>query len=366
VLSLGDVVQIVKFGSEVQHEDQYKVAYGALPDVVAHEMQHAMTAATLQFAYANQSGALDESLSDMFSAFIDKLLVRKDDREALLIAEGTAGDVLDDGGAGRDLRDPAKFKQPFHMRELVTKKSAACEDDYGGVHSNSGIPNYAFALMTVGGSSCPSSSAAFCTREKLARFAIAPMEALGWEKSLKLWWSFVESSSASPVATFQDVARATVALSGRLFPGALRNPKGPIRTVACAWVATGVISAEEAKKNWNVACVGPSGIPRIEDSPSCASGLKGTECTAAAGEKPLVCAWTGATHCCKREVAFSPTMKECTPGPDGCPSGFVCAARTADFNASKLFVCMPEGLSDCVLPTPAMAERPSSPTCGIK
>lgn len=101
---------------------------GAL-DVVAHELTHAVTGSTAGLVYQNQSGALNESMSDVFSVFVE--------REDYLLGEdvytpGRAGDAL------RSLSNPPAYGQPGHMRDYVYTNA-----DNGGVHTNSGIPNKA-------------------------------------------------------------------------------------------------------------------------------------------------------------------------------------------------------------------------------
>ncbi len=113
-------------------------ALGRDPDVVTHELTHAVTSSTSDLVYDGQSGALNESYSDVFAAFKD------DDGDRWLIGEqsftpGTAGDAL------RSMSDPAALGQPGHMDEYVYT-----DYDSRGVHTNSGIPNRAAYLLAEG------------------------------------------------------------------------------------------------------------------------------------------------------------------------------------------------------------------------
>ncbi|KSU84327.1 thermolysin [Fictibacillus enclensis] len=101
---------------------------GAL-DVVAHELTHAVTERTAGLNYSYQSGALNESMSDVFGYFLDPndWLMGED-----VYTPGTAGDGL------RSLSNPKLYGQPDHMSGYVNTSS-----DNGGVHTNSGIPNKA-------------------------------------------------------------------------------------------------------------------------------------------------------------------------------------------------------------------------------
>ncbi len=108
-------------------------------DVAAHEMTHGVTQHTANLIYQNQSGALNESMSDVFAAVVDS-------------TNWTIGEqVIKDftafpSGALRDLSNPhnggttgSEAWQPSSMAEFVSTTG-----DNGGVHVNSGIPNNAF------------------------------------------------------------------------------------------------------------------------------------------------------------------------------------------------------------------------------
>lgn len=99
-------------------------------DVVAHELTHGVTEHTSGLIYSNQSGALNESWSDVMACVIDSgdWLIGED-----VYTPAIAGDAL------RSVADPILFGQPDHMSKYVYTT-----EDNGGVHTNSGIPNKAF------------------------------------------------------------------------------------------------------------------------------------------------------------------------------------------------------------------------------
>ncbi|MCC6396042.1 MAG: M4 family metallopeptidase [Bacteroidetes bacterium] len=120
-------------------------------DVTAHEMTHGVTEWSAGLLYENQSGALNESFSDVFGALFEFWL------------EGAAGDWLmgedvftpgTPGDALRSMSDPggpavpAGSRQPANMSEYVVLPNTEA-GDYGGVHTNSGIPNKAFYLFAT-------------------------------------------------------------------------------------------------------------------------------------------------------------------------------------------------------------------------
>ncbi|MFA5802459.1 MAG: M4 family metallopeptidase [Thermoleophilia bacterium] len=98
-------------------------------DVVAHELTHGVTQYSANLVYSYQSGALNESYSDVFGVMVDRddWLMGED-----VYTPGTPGDAL------RSMSNPTTYGQPDHMNSYVNTSS-----DNGGVHTNSGIPNKA-------------------------------------------------------------------------------------------------------------------------------------------------------------------------------------------------------------------------------
>lgn len=128
-------------------------------DVLAHELAHAVTERTAGLVYQGQSGALNESLSDVVGACLKQRLLGQSAEEgdwligAGLFLPGIAARGLRDMAApGTAYDDPAlgRDPQPGHLDDYVVTS-----DDNGGVHLNSGIPNRAFhlAATAIGGSS---------------------------------------------------------------------------------------------------------------------------------------------------------------------------------------------------------------------
>ncbi|GKX67047.1 M4 family metallopeptidase [Inconstantimicrobium mannanitabidum] len=118
-------------------------------DVVGHEMTHGVTSSTADLAYQDQSGALNESVSDVFGVLIqtwDKYNVAKGGTWTFNPSDWVVGDEIYTpniaGDALRSLADPTLYDQPANMSDYVNTS-----DDNGGVHTNSGIPNKAAFLV---------------------------------------------------------------------------------------------------------------------------------------------------------------------------------------------------------------------------
>ncbi len=123
-------------------------------DIAGHEMTHGVTQYTANLTYANESGALNESMSDVFGALVESYSRGNVvDSNTWKIGEqsytpATAGDAL------RYMNNPhlagnggfTSDDDPDHYAERYTGSS-----DNGGVHINSGIANHAFYLAAMGG-----------------------------------------------------------------------------------------------------------------------------------------------------------------------------------------------------------------------
>ena len=185
-------------------------------DVVGHELTHGVTQFEAALAYHDQSGALNESFSDVFGSLVKqwKLKQTADKADWLigggLLAKGVNGVALRSMKApGTAYDDPrlGKDPQPDHMKDFF-KGSA----DNGGVHINSGIPNHAFYLVatTLGGRA--------------------------WEKAGRIWYDTL-TNQIGPNTTFQQAAAATIRSAGNLFGAASHEQKA----VKSAWQQVGVI-----------------------------------------------------------------------------------------------------------------------------
>ena len=118
---------------------EFKALSAAL-DVVAHEFTHAVTDNTANLEYRSQSGAINESMSDVFGYFAEGDLSDWQIGEDCY-TPNTPGDAL------RDLANPTLYDQPDNMSNYVTLPETQ-SGDWGGVHINSGILNKAFYLLS--------------------------------------------------------------------------------------------------------------------------------------------------------------------------------------------------------------------------
>ncbi len=109
-------------------------------DVCGHEITHGVTERTSNLTYSGQSGAMNEGFSDIFGTAIE------------FYAKGTGGNWLigeNIGAAFRNMSNPNQFSQPDTYQGTYWYTGTG---DNGGVHTNSGVLNFWFYLLSQGGS----------------------------------------------------------------------------------------------------------------------------------------------------------------------------------------------------------------------
>lgn len=119
--------------------------FAASIDVVAHEITHGVTSYTSGLIYLNQSGALNESFSDMMGVAVE--FEYQQQGTGLARAEWLQGEDVRISGAGlRNFAAPNQLNHPDHWSQFVMTSG-----DNGGVHTNSSIMNHVFYLAIQGG-----------------------------------------------------------------------------------------------------------------------------------------------------------------------------------------------------------------------
>ena len=165
-------------------------------DVIGHELTHGVTQFEARLQYFQQSGALNESMSDVFGSLVKQYQIQQIASEAdWIIGEGLFTSNVNGVGIrsmkapGTAYDDPVlgKDPQPAHMRDYVNTIS-----DNGGVHINSGIPNHAFYVAAL----------------ELGGFA--------WEKAGQIWYVALKDRLTA-TSRFQDCANLTYQVAGDLY-----------------------------------------------------------------------------------------------------------------------------------------------------
>jgi Zn-dependent metalloprotease len=188
-------------------------------DVIGHELTHGVTQYEAALAYHDQPGALNESMSDVFGVMVKQMVLNQTAAQAdWLIGAGLLASFPTQ--ALRSMKAPGTAynnalmghdPQPADMAHYVNT-----QQDNGGVHINSGIPNRAFYLLAI---------------------------ALGgnaWEKAGKIWYDTQRDPQLKAIratATFHNFADLTVAHARALYGAASAERQATIN----AWHTVGVI-----------------------------------------------------------------------------------------------------------------------------
>ncbi|MEM3101742.1 MAG: M4 family metallopeptidase [Candidatus Nitrosotenuis sp.] len=113
-------------------------------DVVGHELTHGVTQYESHLFYYYQSGAINESFSDVWGEFVDLTNGKGNDASGVRWLMGEDTSI----GAIRSMNNPPAYNDPDRIGSTLYYCG---EDDNGGVHTNSGVNNKAAYLMTDGG-----------------------------------------------------------------------------------------------------------------------------------------------------------------------------------------------------------------------
>lgn len=193
-------------------------------DVIAHELTHGVTQHTANFLYKGQSGALNESVSDVFGSMVLQWKHNQTVEEASWLlganiiypnSESLAGS-RSEATSLRSMKDPTSTTnldpQPDHMNHKLFYRGDNSWDD-GGVHRNSGVPNHAFykIAMRLGGYS--------------------------WERAGKIWYATLMDKRMHPLARFVEFAKVTVDQARKLYP----DDPSVVGVVKTAWEEVGVL-----------------------------------------------------------------------------------------------------------------------------
>ncbi|GAB1579351.1 M4 family metallopeptidase [Bordetella petrii] len=183
-------------------------------DVVGHELSHGVIDHEAALRYQGQSGALNESLCDVFGSLVKQHQAGQAADQAdwlvgagLFTAAVNARALRSMAQPGSAYDDPAlgKDPQPAHMDNYVDTA-----EDNGGVHINSGIPNRAFylAAMELGGPA--------------------------WERAGRVWYDTLRDKRLGASADFATFAALTIE--------AAHADAATQRAVREAWRAVGVLT----------------------------------------------------------------------------------------------------------------------------
>ena len=181
---------------------------GAL-DVIAHELTHGVTQYTVPggLTYDGQSGALNESISDVFGSVVKQWSLQQTVEQAdWLIGAGIMAPSV--GKALRSMADPGNKALTWSGDDQPKTMAGYVEN--GDVHTNSGIPNHAFYIAAI------------------------TLKGYSWEKAAPIWYKALPLLKSN--ASFADAAQATAQAAAILFGAGSAEEQA----IKMAWKEVGV------------------------------------------------------------------------------------------------------------------------------
>jgi len=192
-------------------------------DIVAHELTHAVTDRTADLAYQNESGALNEAMSDIFAAGAEAYKDGSANADTWKIGEdawtpATSGDAL------RYMNNPTAdgYSADYYPERLYPSCTPSSSNDYCGVHGNSGIGNLAFYLLSQGGTH---------PRGKTA----INVPGVGIAKAEQIFYRALTTGLMTSTTNFQGARNATKTAAEQLYGTAAAE----VTAVTACWDAVG-------------------------------------------------------------------------------------------------------------------------------
>ena len=171
-------------GDQMVYGDAH--GYPLADDIVAHELTHGVTQYESNLFYYYQSGAINESFSDLWGEYYDQTNGLGNDSAAVNWLLGEDVSAL---GAFRNMSNPPAYGDPDKMTSTLYDRRQTYDPnwDNGGVHTNSGVNNKAVYLMVAGGT-----------------FNGYTINALGWEKVGAIYYE-VNTNLLTSGADYSDL-----------------------------------------------------------------------------------------------------------------------------------------------------------------
>ncbi|MEB3800384.1 M4 family metallopeptidase [Flavobacterium columnare] len=223
-------------------------------DICGHEIGHAVCTYTADLAYKNQSGAMNEGFSDIWGACIEQYAKNGNLNAAADTASPGTLNVWklgeDIGTSLRSMSYPNTKRAPDTFLGLYyvdtqddTGVTPECADpneanDQCGVHTNSGVLNHWFYILTAGKSGTNNASLANGGQD------VYNVQGIGMTKAAQIAY-YAERDYLTPNSTFMDCRNATIAVANSLYCAS--SPE--VQSVTNAWYAVNVGSAYNAVAN---------------------------------------------------------------------------------------------------------------------
>ncbi len=185
-------------------------------EVVAHEFMHGVTDYTSNLVYQGESGAINESMSDVFG----KALEYYEDPENFNWYIGQSFKLTPYSKPFRSFEDPNIFNHPkMYGGEFWS--------DFSGVHTNSSIGNHWFYLLVEGGTGTNENEYAY------------DIQGIGMDKALQIVF-LTQTTALTPNSSYQFYYETSLEAAKEIYgENAIE-----VTSVEAAWKAVGIPSGD--------------------------------------------------------------------------------------------------------------------------
>lgn len=194
-------------------------------DIIAHEFAHAVTRSTADLIYEKESGALNESFSDIFGAAFEFWADNAN-------ADWLMGEDLQNFSAFRSMSNPNSYNDPDTYQGSYWADTNNSYDN-GGVHTNSGVQNFWFYLLVEGGTGTNDIGQSY------------NVTGIGLAKAMDIVYKTLTEELVDPNADYFDARTASIQAAADLFT----NCSNEFEQVMNAWHAVGVGTASNCNSN---------------------------------------------------------------------------------------------------------------------
>ncbi|WP_435260988.1 M4 family metallopeptidase [Tenacibaculum sp. nBUS_03] len=282
-------------------------------DVAAHEIGHAVCSSTADLAYQRESGGLNEGFSDIWGAAVEHFAKGNGNDAAPDASVWLIGDEIDRRSGSvalRSMSNPNERSQPDTYGGTYWKEpncgTPTSSNDYCGVHTNSGVLNYWFYLLTVGGSGTNDINNSF------------NVTGIGMTKAAKISYR-LEVNYLSANSKFEDARNGAISAATDLY-GANSSE---VIAVTNAWHAVGVGDAFSqpcalaAPSNFGGSSINDNGFTLSWSAVSGAASyevtVNGATSTVSGTSKVVTGLTSGTAYACEVKA-------KCSSGGDGAAS----------------------------------------------
>ncbi|KAH8103057.1 hypothetical protein BXZ70DRAFT_927904 [Cristinia sonorae] len=187
-------------------------------DVIGHELTHGVTQYTANLIYQGQSGALNESMSDVFGIMVKQYKLNQTSAQSNWLIGPELWTSRVNGVALRSMSSPGtayndtvlgKDPQTATYSEVLSTNYPDTYD-HGGVHIYSGVPNRAFYLVATN------------------------LGGYSWDRAGRIWWGVLTGGKLRSTANFHDFAKLTCDQAETLYGASVKE------VVEKAWKDVGV------------------------------------------------------------------------------------------------------------------------------